>query len=55
MNYDYDLKDIEPTDDTGKNGLYYTNYTGTSRDPYIAYSVATSDNIENTISHGMIF
>ena len=47
INFDYDLKDIAPTgDSTHKNGLYYTNYTGTSRDPYVDYelAVATTDN-----------
>ena len=45
MNYDYDLKDIAPTG-TNRNGLYYVNYTGTSRDPYIDYTLAptTTDN-----------
>ena len=45
MNYDHDLKDIVPTG-TNRNGLYYTNYTGTSRDPYIDYTLAptVSDN-----------
>ena len=41
LNYDYDLLDIEPTGHTShRNGLYYTNYTGTSRDPYIDYDLA---------------
>tara|TARA_R100001244_G_C5145832_1_gene128784 strand:- start:11 stop:688 length:678 start_codon:yes stop_codon:yes gene_type:complete len=47
LNFDYDLKDIAPTGySTHRNGLYYTNYTGTSRDPYIDYTlaVATTDN-----------
>lgn len=45
INYDHDLKDITPTG-TNRNGLYYTNYTGTSRDPYIDYTLAptVSDN-----------
>ena len=45
MNYDYDLKDIAPTG-TNRNGLYFANYTGTSRDPYIDYTLAptVSDN-----------
>ena len=47
INFDYDLKDIAPTgDSTHKNGLYFINYTGTSRDPYVDYelAVATTDN-----------
>ena len=47
INFDYDLKDIAPTgDSTHKNGLYFINYTGTSRDPYIDYELAavTTDN-----------
>ena len=41
VNFDYDLKDIEPTGfSTHRNGLYYTNYGGTSRDPYIDFTLA---------------
>ena len=41
LNTDYDLRDVAPTGyTTHKNGLYYTNYTGTSRDPYIDYTLA---------------
>ena len=41
LNTDYDLRDIAPTGySTHRNGLYYTNYTGTSRDPYIDYTLA---------------
>ena len=45
MNYDHDLKDIAPTG-LNRNGLYYINYTGTSRDPHIDYTLAptVSDN-----------
>ena len=45
MNYDHDLKDIAPTG-TNRNGLYFANYTGTSRDPYIDYTLTptVSDN-----------
>ena len=39
LNYDYDLLDIEPTG-SSFNGLFYANYTGTSRDPYIDYELA---------------
>ena len=47
LNFDYDLKDIAPTGYTShRNGMYYTNYSGTSRDPYIDYTLAptTTDN-----------
>ena len=47
LNFDYDLKDIAPTGYADNRcGLYYTDYTGTSRDPYIDYTlaVATTDN-----------
>ena len=48
INFDYDLKDVEPTDSTGRNGLFYQNYTGTSRDPKLVYTLAlpttTTDN-----------
>ena len=47
LNFDYDLKDIAPTAYTShRNGVYYTDYTGTSRDPYIDYTLAptTTDN-----------
>ena len=40
INYDHDLKDIAPTAFTNRNGMYYSNYTGTSRDPYIDYTLA---------------
>tara|TARA_R110002020_G_scaffold102635_1_gene240869 strand:- start:3690 stop:4340 length:651 start_codon:yes stop_codon:yes gene_type:complete len=38
MEYDHDLKDVAPTG-TNRTGVYYTNYTGTSRDPYIEYEL----------------
>ena len=44
MNYTYDYLDIEFTG-TGFGvliGTYYADYTGTSRDPYIDYSVASA-------------
>ena len=48
LNFDYDLKDIAPTGYTShRNGMYYTNYSGTSRDPYIDYTLVsdTTDGI----------
>ena len=47
LNPDYDLRDVEPTGySDNRCGLYYTDYTGTSRDPYIDYTLApaVSDN-----------
>ena len=47
LNTDYDLRDIEPTGSSDNRcGLYYSAYTGTSRDPYIDYTLAptTTDN-----------
>jgi hypothetical protein len=41
INYDYDLKDVAPTGySDNRNGITYTEYTGTSRDPYIDYTLA---------------
>ena len=47
INFDYDLKDVSPTSyNVNRNGLFYTNNTGTSKDPYVDYelAVATTDN-----------
>ena len=47
LNFDYDLKDVAPTGySSHRNGMYYEGYTGTSRDPYIDYTlgVAAADN-----------
>ena len=46
LNYDYDLRDVAPTGySTHRDGMYYTNYTGTSRDPYIDYTLDTTDGV----------
>ena len=56
MNYDYDLKNVDPNTATDtKNGLYYINYTGTSRDPYIDYTLATVTPTDNAIFFGTNF
>ena len=56
LNYDYDLLDIAPTGYTShRNGLYYTNYTGTSRDPYIDYDLAAVASTDNAIFFGTNF
>ena len=45
INYDYDLKDVDPASASdNKNGIYYSNYTGTSRDPYIEYTLDPGNN-----------
>ena len=47
INYDYDLIDVAPTGYTAhRNGVFYSNNTGTSKDPYIDYTLAptVSDN-----------
>ena len=49
VNYDYDLLDIDIGSGSAKNGMYFENYTGTSRDPYIDYEVAV------TITHNATF
>ena len=55
INFDYDLKDVEPTGySSHKNGVYYINYTGTSRDPYIDYTLATTTT-DNAILFGTNF
>ena len=44
LNYDYDLRGVDPGGATDtKNGLYYTDYTGTSSDPYITMSTPSAD------------
>ena len=43
INHDFDLLDIDPNGLAAqKNGLYYQNYTGTSRDPYIDYATTAT-------------
>ena len=55
VNFDYDLKDVAPTGfSSHRNGLYYANYTGTSRDPYIDYDLAATDT-SNAIFFGTNF
>ena len=42
INFDNDLRDIAPTGySTHRNGMYLSNYTGTTRDPYIDYELET--------------
>ena len=53
LNYDYDILDIAPTG-TNQNGLYFVNYTGTSRDPYIDYTL-TPTTTDNSVFFGCNF
>ena len=56
INFDYDLKDIEPTGyASNRNGLYYIDYSGTSRDPYIDYTLAAVASTDNAIFFGTNF
>ena len=56
LNYDYDLKDINPGSATDtKNGLYYQNSSGTSRDPYIDYTLAAVTPTDNAVFFGTNF
>mgnify|MGYP003655912416 CR=1 FL=1 len=41
MEHDYDYSDSAPSGAMVRSGVYYDNYTGTSRDPYIDYTLAT--------------
>ena len=42
VHHDHDYNDSAPGSDVNLNGTFYTtNYTGTSRDPYIDYTVQT--------------
>ena len=55
INYDYDLKDIASTGYTShRNGLNWANYTGTSTDPYIDYTLATTA-VDNAVLFGTNF
>ena len=55
LNTDYDLRDIEPTGSSDNRcGLYYSAYTGTSRDPYIDYTL-TPTTTDNAVFFGTNF
>ena len=56
VNYDYDLKDIAPTGfSDNRNGLFFTEYTGTSRDPYIDCTLAEVTATDNSVFFGTNF
>ena len=55
LNYDHDLKDVIPTGYSAhRNGLHFQNYTGTSRDPYIDYTLAPTAT-DNSVFFGCNF
>ena len=55
INYDYDLKDIASTGYIShRTGLYWEDYTGTSTDPYIDYTLATVA-VDNAVFFGTNF
>ena len=49
INSQYDLPNTEPSSTTVGNGLYFANYLGTSRDPYIDYTAAATGYSHNVI------
>ena len=53
LQFDNDLKDIAATG-ISRTGVYYANYTGTSRDPYIEYTLAPSVT-DNSVFFGCNF
>jgi len=56
VNYDHDLLDIEPTGyASNRNGLYYINSLGTSKDPYLDYTVTAAVQITNATFFGANF
>ena len=56
VNYDYDLRDLDSGPASAKNGMYFENYTGTSRDPYIDYdTTAVATTTQNAIFFGANF
>ena len=54
INFDQDLKDIEPPT-FFRNGMYYADYTGTSRDPYIDFTLAAVPTTDNAVFFGTNF
>tara|TARA_R100000008_G_C3548023_1_gene148677 strand:+ start:191 stop:910 length:720 start_codon:yes stop_codon:yes gene_type:complete len=53
VNAKYDLTDVSPTGHPS-NGMYFANYTGTSRDPYIQWSAGWAQEKMNGITSGNI-
>jgi hypothetical protein len=50
MEYDNDIQDIEATSGTNYSGVYYQDYTGTTRDPKMTLTIQ-----ENAIMLGANF
>jgi len=55
MDYDYDYLDIDNGTNTYTTNGYYSDYTGTSRDPYISYTAGTAAVTENATFFGTNF
>ena len=56
MNYDFDYLDIAPSSATlARIGLYWTDYTGTSRDPYIDLTEGVAAAEDNSVFFGANF
>ena len=56
MNYDYDFLDVAPSLGTNiRAGIYSSNYTGTSRDPYIDYTAGVATVTQNATFFGANF
>lgn len=49
MEHDYDYSDSAPSSTLVRAGMYYDNYTGTSRDPYIDYTL-TATGYSNSVN-----
>ena len=54
VNFDHDLKDVEPTG-LNQNGLYYLNQSGTDKDPYVDYTLAAVTATDNAVFFGTNF
>ena len=55
MDYDYDYLDVDPGHGTYvRTGFHWANYTGTSRDPYIDYTLAPTAT-DNSVFFGCNF
>jgi len=54
VNFDHDLKDVEPTG-LNQNGLYYLNQSGADKDPYVDYTLAAVTATDNAVFFGTNF
>ena len=55
VGYDYDYLDIAPSSALYRINFYQDAYTGTSRDPYIDYTVATVAAVDDAVFFGANF